>query len=395
MSKNSDGHEGGKVVEGEASATQPQVFIAYQAPEEDEIDLVQLGKILWAGKKIIIGLFFAGLILAIVVALALPRIYRAKVDLFAPTMKDVAPLAIVYPETREDQKVIAEIYTPAPEEIYQRFLANLNRQGLRYRYYKQFVLPVIRAKRQQDDFDEYSHFVNFFDRRITVNDRPRRGEKTVTAATVTLDGTEQSQLAAWLDNYISFIDRYTVRNLVSDVQALLDQRIRQVRTELKSLRQVADKERLDRIVQLQDALVIAKRLGIEKPSGSILSVNPIKRQMQDQEKGRGLVFDNTQEVPLYFRGYTALEGELEQLKRRKDDDAFIYGLRELEGKLAMLKNIQIPIDNLHSTRVDQSARLEDYPVKPRRKLIVALSGILSFFLGAIVVLAKSALKKIT
>jgi len=387
MSKNSAGQEGGKEAKGEVSTTQPQVFIAYQTPEEDEIDLVQLGKILWTGKKIIIGAVVAGLLVASVVAFGLPRIYRAKVQLLAPSLQDVAPLTVAYSGTVTNRstgegRYTTEIYIPEPEKIYERFLINLNRPGLRYQYYKEFIFPNSQAGGKEKGSDEYNHFLNTFDRGLKVNKGSGRGKKTATMVTVTLDGTEQERLAGWLDSYITFVDRYTVNHLVSDVQALLAQRIRQLRAQIKSLRYVANKKRLDRITQLQEALVIAKRMGIEKPVASAFVTNATKQQAQeDQGKSAGLTLDN---VPLYFQGYKALQEELEQLQKRKNNDAFISRLPELEGELTLLKNnIQIPTDKLHSIRTDQTARVDDHPIKPRRKLIVALGGMLGLMLGVV------------
>lgn len=50
---------------------------------DDEIDLRKLFRILWAGKWLITGITFAGIIIAVIVVLRLPNIYRAEV-LLAP-----------------------------------------------------------------------------------------------------------------------------------------------------------------------------------------------------------------------------------------------------------------------------------------------------------------------
>jgi uncharacterized protein involved in exopolysaccharide biosynthesis len=57
--------------------------IQTSAPYDDEIDLRELFRVLWAGKWLIGGITFAAAVIAVVIALVLPNIYRAEA-LLAP-----------------------------------------------------------------------------------------------------------------------------------------------------------------------------------------------------------------------------------------------------------------------------------------------------------------------
>ena len=59
------------------------------APYDDEIDLRQLFRVLWAGKWLIGGITFAATVIAVIVALMLPNIYRAEA-LLAPNDQEGA-----------------------------------------------------------------------------------------------------------------------------------------------------------------------------------------------------------------------------------------------------------------------------------------------------------------
>ena len=59
------------------------------APSEDEIDLRELFRVLWAGKWLIGGITFAVTVIAVIVALMLPNIYRAEA-LLAPNDQEGA-----------------------------------------------------------------------------------------------------------------------------------------------------------------------------------------------------------------------------------------------------------------------------------------------------------------
>ena len=59
------------------------------APYDDEIDFRELFRVLWAGKWLIGGITFAASVIAVIVALMLPNIYRAEA-LLAPNNQDGA-----------------------------------------------------------------------------------------------------------------------------------------------------------------------------------------------------------------------------------------------------------------------------------------------------------------
>ena len=68
--------------------TEPQQT-APPAPHDDEIDLRELFRVLWAGKWLIGGITFAATVIAVIVALMLPNIYKAEA-LLAPNQEQGA-----------------------------------------------------------------------------------------------------------------------------------------------------------------------------------------------------------------------------------------------------------------------------------------------------------------
>jgi chain length determinant protein (polysaccharide antigen chain regulator) len=141
---------------------------------------------------------------------------------------------------------------------------------------------------------------------------------------------------------------------------------------------IAAREHDDRVAHLKEALIIAKQLNIKKPTGSAFVSND--QGQNTKAKPTGVVLDS-QDVPLYFRGYKALQGELEQLQQRKNDDSFILGLRELQGELTALGKVHVDLKLIHSVRLDQKARVDKTPIKPKRNLIMVLGGMLGLMFG--------------
>ncbi len=352
-----------------------QIFVAYPACPDDEINLVDIWKILCKGKKIIIGSVVASMLVATVVVLVWPKIYRAKAVLLPPQLSDVAALSV------------PSIYTSDPQVVYKKFLVNLHSHGLRYQYFKDHLFGNFRRSKEGDKIDEYDIFSKEFEKLLKISSNSKRKGNGAEFTVVTLDGKNHDRLADQLEKYIAFIDVQTIHKLVRDVQAQLKLRAEEIREQIVTLRLVASKMRQDRIAQLKEAYVIAKRLGIEKPTGSTFVANDDKAKTPDSEK-TGLIFGSN-EVPLYFRGYQALQGELEQLQNRKNDDSFIVGLRELQGKLAFLQKKWIDPKSIHSVQIDQKARTGDKPVKPKTTLIILIGIIFGAIIGILAALIKN------
>ena len=343
-----------------------QVFVACPACPNDEISLADIWKILCKGKKIIIGSVVAGMLVAVVAAMLLPKIYRAQTVLLPPQLSDVAALSV------------SDIYIADPRAIYKEFLINLNSHGLRYQYFKDHLLSDFRRRKQGDKTDDYEIFTRGFDKRLKISSKYKSKVSGTYFITVTLDGENYDRVASWLEKYIAFVDGHTVENLVNNVHTQLKLRADEIKEQIATLRLVASRERQDRIAKLKEAYAIAKRLQIEKPTGSaFLSVE--KRKTTDDKK-TGLIF-GANEIPLYLRGYLALQGELEQLKNRKSQDSFIADLRRLQGKLSILENKKVDSKNIHAVQVDQQARIDRDPVMPNVWLFVAFGVLFGFVVG--------------
>lgn len=94
---------------------------------------------------------------------------------------------------------------------------------------------------------------------------------------------------------------------------------------------------------------------------------------------------NTVEEPLYTRGVRELSAEKEELEKRKNYEPFIAGFRDKQERLAQLdaglKQLQAAKAIAHAVTVDQPAIEAKRPVKPRRRLVLALSVVLGGMMG--------------
>ncbi|MEN5315207.1 GNVR domain-containing protein [Pseudomonas koreensis] len=192
--------------------------------------------------------------------------------------------------------------------------------------------------------------------------------------------------------------------------------------ELKALRQELQARRQNRIKELDEAIFIAKKLGIVKPT------TPSALGDGDQARSGSMMRTevNNQKIPLYFLGQLALEAERTTLETRRSDDftepridaiqkelsllehnreatilkerdtpeLFLKDFAEIRGELTHLKHLNVDFSKLDLARVDKEASIPTSPIKPKKALIVGFSLILGLILGIGVVILRRALRSL-
>lgn len=191
----------------------------------------------------------------------------------------------------------------------------------------------------------------------------------------------------------------------------LEEELSAIRKSLKSIRD-------NRIQQLDEAIKIAKSLGIKKPTTP-------SGYRDNNINFSGNIFRtevNSNQIPLYFMGVDALEAEkqalearenddftskriveiqrelklleknskVELLKSRKHPDLFLEGFADKEKEVSFLENTKIDVDGLKLVKIDHYAFHIDSSKKPSKKLIVATGLILGLLLGLFAALIKQA-----
>lgn len=109
--------------------------------------------------------------------------------------------------------------------------------------------------------------------------------------------------------------------------------IEEIRLDIDSRRERVKAERADTIERLIVQARIARSFGLDKP---------YEMQAIESREQAGGVFaqinSGAEAQPHYFRGYIAIEQQIELLRSRKDNDPFVADLRELEQKVYLLEN---------------------------------------------------------
>ncbi|MGF6591400.1 LPS O-antigen subunit length determinant protein (WzzB/FepE family) [Pseudomonas sp. 2835] len=188
----------------------------------------------------------------------------------------------------------------------------------------------------------------------------------------------------------------------------------QLQDELRALRVQLKARRADRIAQLDEAISIARSLGLKKPS------TPSAMASEGESGGNVIRTEvNNQQIPLYFMGTDALEAErkalrqrtsddftdprvaqigkelmllknnrrIESLKQRENEDVFLQNIEPLRSEMARLKKLDIDVMRLNLVTIDQYALEPLKPIWPKKSLMIlaglAVGGMLGVLLAII------------
>lgn len=228
------------------------------------------------------------------------------------------------------------------------------------------------------------------DLKVIINNRLSEVDTKLDAARAAYDAEKEGKIAALLE----------ADNL----------KRAQLQDELKALRVQLKVRREDRIAQLDEAISIARSLGLKKPSTP-------SSMASEGESGSNIIRTevNNQQIPLYFMGTDALEAERKALRQRTSDDfadprvaqirkellllntnrevevlnqreneeVFLSGIEPLRAERLRLANINIDMQRLNLVSVDRFAIEPTNPTKPKKALLIGSGLLLGCVLGVV------------
>lgn len=341
--------------------------------QNDEIDLAELVHKLWMRKWLIIGVTVAVTLIASAYAFLTPPVYRAQAALMPPSLSDIAGFNLARnmlsssseaAGTDSDRNSNALLKPFTTKDVYSVFARNLQSDQSKRRFYRDVYLPTLGGEEKKGSQDSlYQGFL----RRVSIT--------TPTTAqpdrfVLNIDGLDPAQAAEWAERYIRDVEQRSLEEMLENAQSEIQVRGRNLMQQIETLRDSAKVRREDRLVQLEEALNVAQKIGLENPP-------MIAGQMSDQLSA---IMDGNL---AYMRGTKALKAEIEALKKRTSDDPFIPGLRNLQEQYALYTSLQIQPERVAVYRLDGAVQTPDNPIKPKKLLILALGVALGAILGLI------------
>ena len=402
-------------------------------PQNDEIDLGELIRALWERKRLIICVAAVVTLLSVAYAFLATKYYRTQ-SILRPVAMNVL-----------DELNASGLYELTPEEALQRVGAGISSYEYRLEYFnanQELFGPDAMSDGQTPE-QALNQIIEDFEILRPDPKRPDGGFSYVGLAYTYPWGVKGADIVNGLIQYVIQRERTAlaedVEVIIRNRLAKLEQRMAaeraayqadkqakiaslseadalkraELQDELNSLRKQLRTRRDDRIAQLNEAIMIAKSLGIEKPSTpSTLADNlPVS--------GSGNVIRtevNNQQIPLYFMGTEALEAErnalqkrrsdeftepriaklqadlrlleqnreVELLRQRADEDVYIENYAKWSQEAAELKGLNLNLSALQLVNVDRQAIYPRSAIKPKRLLVVLVGGVLGMMLGLFV-----------
>lgn len=332
-----------------------------RAIKDDEIDLLELIRVLWQQKLLIIlATFVIGGGALTYAQLATP-IYEAKVFVQPPSQNDVVHLN--YGRGGNTDLPVLEV-----KDVYEIYVRNLQSESLRRRFFQDVYLPALSDMARQGGQDDlYARLGKV----LTVSGV----KETPSRYAIVVNLPDPKRAIDWAVKYAEMAGERAKLEVLKDVNADADVKANNLEQQIKAAQQSARKQREDRITRLKEALTIARSIGLEKP--------PMITGKLSTEVSAGMGGALT-----YMRGSKALLAEIDNLERRASDDPFIERLREAQSSLVFYRSLKANASSVATYRQDGVIESPDSPIKPRKSMIVFLGLIVGAAFGVLLVLLR-------
>jgi chain length determinant protein (polysaccharide antigen chain regulator) len=305
-----------------------------------------------------------------------PAAEKELVELNPPQLKGGVSLI-------DGERVVRDgVFSMDRDQAYEHSKQALLSKEYRKAFYKQNI-KAIKENRLYDEgltfSQNFSSFSTLF--KVQLSNDKKDAEKFIELRFELGNAELATQL---LNDYVAFSLNSRLVDVKATFEHKLSQAIRKLEYDASLIRDKYYTDKARKGLEVSEALAIAKSAGIS--------------QSVHQKSG---VIANTNTLPRYMFGSNALAAEKVALDSRAKlakslpfgEDHFIAGLPEKSFEIKKLKELKIDFEKVKLAKVDELASLPRSPIKPKKKLIVALSIVVGLFLGLMTALLVAAYKR--
>jgi chain length determinant protein (polysaccharide antigen chain regulator) len=344
-------------------------FTPAGSPTSEELDLLDLFRLLWQQKAVIILTTLFAAVASLLYAMQTPQIYQAKASVLPPRLSDIAPYNLGRLESEMVEFKVSDVYAV--------FTRSLRSESLRRDFFNQVYLPALSKAEQESPRDAL--WARFSSALVALAPEPKLRPDNFE---VRVESEDPERAAAWANLYVRMAAEKATKDMQSNVLSEIHTRMQALQGRIDVLRISAKQRREDRIARLHEALQIAAALGVTAPQ--VVA----GRASADSQLGAFVDGDL-----MYMRGTKALKAELQALTERKSDDPYIKNLRSLQTQLAFLQGIDVDPQNVAVFTLDRAAEVPQTPTNPRKALILAVGVIIGGIMGVFMALIRGLIKR--
>lgn len=335
--------------------------------DENEIDLIELVQGVWRQKLWVAVIAVPIVLVGLAYAQLAPRVYQARLFIEPPSRDEIAQLN--YGRGKD-----SGLATYSVKDVYDVYVRELNSEAVRSKFYRTVYEPALTENERGGARDVlYAQFLSKLTVEPVVKDGPNR--YAIVAST-----EDPKQAAQWVAAYAEMASVLAKEEVLAGHRSEISVKAKNLQWEIDAARASARKLREDQLVRLNEALKVAKSIGLEKP--------PIISENLSSEVSAGM-----SGVLTYMRGSKAIEAEIETLQSRSSDDAFIDGLRAKQEQLAFFRGLKVDPQSVQVFSQDGAVEVPDKPVKPKRALIVSAALVLGLAIGVLVAIMRDLLQR--
>ena len=345
-------------------------------PADDEIDLFELFLSLCQQWRWWVGITVLGVVVSIIIALSIPKQYEVSAQISLP---DQLSASIISNNGYVEQ----------------------TRNGLLLQYYQQIISPanfsryveqggwLVRLFPDAADQGRDRVLLEGLRQSLQVEvsrPKPVKGEvdKNPEVVTLSLLCTEEALTVDFINGYIKFLEKDLIASLIQSGRQQKELEINKINTDMRLLRLDHQKKLTARLQVLNEALVLAKKIGVKKP-------NEMNRE---QIASQGIIVNALGGgSDLFLKGSEYLKQEIINIQSRESQDPFIEGLFPLVARLERLDSMSFDFTGANLYKLEMEAVVDGQAEKPKRTLIVAMGSVLSLFVGMFVALIVGAVKR--
>ena len=252
---------------------------------EDELNLIDLWCLIKSNKKLLLlGVALAWLLAGAWMLFASP-VYKAESRLLPAPPHQLAELTAIDSGQRYQ-----------PGEVFKQYLQNFQSVINMRRFFDEKELLGFFAKEQISVDEQHRIFKERFLDQLSLSYDKKQEQPA--SATVTFKLNDAERAADWLNEYVLYVEKMTKDEIFTGIEEQLAVDRKYLEGQIRIKKQAAKQLRLDQVARLEEALIVAKQLGIRSEAGFKVGKE-------------NTVEVNTQNQPLYSRGIEALSAELE------------------------------------------------------------------------------------
>ncbi len=376
---------------------QPVIYGVLPDQSGDEIDLGMLFSRLFRQWKLILAITAGGCLLAVLLALWLPKIYKPAVTVSVPSWGNITPIVNFntqfggYSITAATKAKLSASFSGkqmatlnkliggnntipgTPEDVFKRYfnLLRADKSLADYVTEKQYLKKLYPDAKKTASTLLANLFKGFSVKILEPGLGPRvKGGyvKNPKRIEISLDVKDEPTGVSLLNGYVDYINHQLINTFQVSVKNAINGRIKIISAQVATQRDRAKQSRLltirrirhednKNIAQLQEqiaasinkarlvrktriadanqALKLAKALGVINMSTMDLMA---KRGVKSRDTGTSVTVVDKRSIPLYLYGSKYLTALISTLKSRKDDAIFLNNIHTLKEKIQIIKN---------------------------------------------------------